>query len=103
MRKNIKYDYFFSEADYSEMKLAPEDTFYEEDGLTYSQFYKGQPLPVEIWNEVFSESQETESLSSNSDTEDVLVQETQEVETVDVEKVPEKRTRKRRQKSIVKK
>jgi hypothetical protein len=52
----------------TEVKEVPEDVYYLENGLTYRQFYPGQPIPVEVWEELFGEP-ETEDDQASKDAE----------------------------------
>lgn len=95
MKVNKKYPFSFYPGDYSEMKAVPEDVFYEKDGRLYSQFFKGQFIPIEIWNELFDKKESNIKESS---------QEIEEIEEIE-EKIEEVKikTPKRRRKSIIKK
>ncbi len=54
MKTTKKYLYFYSPQDFLEMKPAMEDVFYENKGRVYTQFTKGDLLPIEVWDELFS-------------------------------------------------
>lgn len=51
----LKYKLHYNPEDSEEFKISSSDVFYEYKGKLYKQFYKGQPLPLEVWSEIFEE------------------------------------------------
>lgn len=98
------YPFSFFSGDYPEMKAVPEDVFYEAiDGQLYSQFYKGQLIPIDVYNAVFSSnSVEVEPDKKKREVEKDEVKEF----AVEVEKDGlklESEPKRKRRKSIIKK
>ncbi len=102
MNVTKKYLYFYSPEDFTEMKPAVEDVFYENKGRVYTQFHKGDLLPIEVYNAIFGEKESEPK--TKSQVEEVKVQESDEVEENQEESEStkkESKPRKRRQKSII--
>ncbi len=104
----------FFAGDYSEMKVVPEDVFFEDRGLLYSQFYKGQSIPIGIWEKVFGSDKNKELLPEKTEQtqepkkteEPVELEVSPEVEEKleeSPEKVSEDHQKTKRHKSIIKK
>jgi hypothetical protein len=88
-----KYQFHFHESDYTDLIPAKEDVFYEFKGNLYSQFYKGQLIPKEVFDDIFTDLNEIK--------EEIVV----EKKVNAIEKPTEKkepRVRKKRAKSIIK-
>lgn len=104
MKVKSKYPYLFFPGDYPEMKPSLEDVFYEKNGQTFSQFFKGQLIPLIIWNELFGDKEEEVIVETKVETitNEKIIGEKQEVKIPEL-KVLEPKVHKKRRKSIIKK
>lgn len=103
MKVTKRYLLHFSPLDFEGMKPAKEDVFYDNKGRIYTQFHKGDLLPVEVWNELFEESKPKEDVEVKKNqviVDDKKITESSEKE---LDSPKEVKPRKKRAKSIVKK
>lgn len=97
--KVYPYSYFLADFPDTEFTTVPEDVYFEHKGMTYSQFYKGQLIPVDVYNEIFGKEKqkEIEEIRPTVDPKTEEVVEEKEAEVV------EKKPKQKRHKSIIKK
>lgn len=83
----LTYKFYFDGTESSTFTYCPEDVFYMNKGKKYKQFYKGQIIPEEIFNELFNKVEVEEMKPEVQEVVEEVKSEVQEVSEISDEKV----------------